>query len=886
MANLFIVESPGKVEKIQHILDDLYPNEFHVAASVGHVCDLPNNEIGFTYPAFVPKYEISQNKTRVVSDLKKLAKNADMVFLATDLDREGEAIAFHLKRILGLSDDEYIRVKYNAIDKSTIDNALQNGEELDMGMVASQETRRFLDRMIGFYLYEPISNALKGKYPVGRVQSAVLCILCDLEDLLKNFSSHEHYNLEVNTKTGWTAKWDFSTLLSKDQKDEFGNQWLEKSSITELKNAIDHKDLTITKVETKPSNRNAPAPFITVDLQAAAAARLGLDLKQTMEAAQKLYEGGYITYHRTDAAVISSEGMQLLEAFAQTEGITITANKAKSREGAQEAHECIRPSDFFKMEAGETEVQKKLYRLIWLRTVASQMPPAEYEVKTVVATYKDVGLTIDGALRTQDVDFKASSRVLKEDGWLGLLKTYSIDENGLEYMEGEEDSVKEPEHTLPSDIEVGQLHNVISSKILATKTKPRSRYTTSSLVKFLEKCGIGRPSTYQSIIERLISHQYIKIVKKKIEVTPHGMNLIGNIRGKFSFVDPVYTKNIEEVLDQIAESVINYKQELQRFHEELDQQQSTFTDTWLQKMPVYTCINCGEGRMLPKVGTNKDKTSSVYWSCNACKSAAPNRTTDGQDEPGKPTVREPTSHQCGCGKTLVQVTTDKSIFFECSQRAFVDGTCNNTYRSTTSEGECLPDYEDYRRNHTYKCQAENCGGWLREMQGISQKNNKPYHFFSCEKTNPLLKSKRCKTSILEVMPDGSPNYEPKFQQIKTEHLCLCKKPLTFNKFRESLGVYKEYYKCESSTCKRYFEMLPDGSPDILFTNSRTGSTAKCFECGQEMIQSVYNSKTGKKCKWDCLSCGAYGYDNNGEPVKPTDKTKSKAKTSAKSKAKN
>lgn len=225
MSSLFIVESPGKVEKIQHILDDLYPHEFVVRASVGHVCDLPNHEIGFSYPAFVPKYEISQNKTRVVQELRQAAKNADTVFLATDLDREGEAIAYHLKRILNLSDDQYIRVKYNAIDKTTIANALQNGEELDQGMVASQETRRFLDRMIGFYLYEPISNILKGKFPVGRVQSAVLVVLGDLEDLLKNFKSHEHYNLEVTLKQGWAAKWDFSKWLNPEMKDVHNNQW-------------------------------------------------------------------------------------------------------------------------------------------------------------------------------------------------------------------------------------------------------------------------------------------------------------------------------------------------------------------------------------------------------------------------------------------------------------------------------------------------------------------------------------------------------------------------------------------------------------------------------------------------------------------------------------
>ena len=885
MSSLFIVESPGKVEKIQHILDDLYPHEFVVRASVGHVCDLPNHEIGFSYPAFVPKYEISQNKTRVVQELRQAAKNADTVFLATDLDREGEAIAYHLKRILNLSDDQYIRVKYNAIDKTTIANALQNGEELDQGMVASQETRRFLDRMIGFYLYEPISNILKGKFPVGRVQSAVLVVLGDLEDLLKNFKSHEHYNLEVTLKQGWAAKWDFSKWLNPEMKDVHNNQWLDKASITRLQSEIDKKDLTITSVETKPSFRSAPAPFITVDLQAAAAARLGLDLKQTMEAAQKLYEGGYITYHRTDAAVISPEGMQALEAFGEREGIAIIGNKAKSRDGAQEAHECIRPSDFFTFEAGEDKVQKDLYRLIWLRTVASQMAPAEYEVKSVVGVYKDVTLNVDGESITKDAEFKASSRILKEDGWLGLLKTYSIDENALEYVDGEEDSEKEPEHTLPMDIEVGQNHNVIAGKVIATKTKPRSRYTVPSLVKLLEKKGIGRPSTYQSIFERLIKHGYIKLVKKKIEVTPHGLTLIQNIRGKFSFADPLYTKEIEETLDLIATGDADYKQELQKFHLGIESELGQFSKHWLDSFPVYKCNNCDDGRMLPKIGTNRDKTTSVYWSCNSCKSSAPNRNVDGKDEPGKPTVRESTAHLCLCGKTLTQVTTDKSVFFECSQRAFVDGTCKETYRSTNDEsGNLVPDFDEYRRNHTYKCQLEGCGGWLRELKGISTSSGKPYHFFSCEKSNPNLKGKKCKSGPLEVFPDGSPNYEPRFQVTKTEYPCICKKPLVHTKYRKEPGVYEERYSCEAASCKRYFDILPDGSPDTQLTKSRTGNEAKCFECGQTMIQSAFNLRGERKFKWDCFSCGASGYDNNGEPVQRGKKKAKSKSTSTKAKS--
>jgi len=880
MSNLFIVEAPGKVDKVQSILDSIYPNEFHVTASKGHVCDLPPNDVGFSYPHFSPKYEIYKDKVKVVSELKRLAKNSDMVFLATDLDREGEAIAYHLKRILGLDDESYIRVKYNEISKEGIQNALQNGEELDMFKVASQETRRFLDRMIGYYLFGPISNVLRGKYPVGRVQSAVLLILCDLENLLKSFTSHEHYNLEVSLKAGWVAKWDFSKWLTEDQKAENGNQWLDKASITKLQEIVDKKELSITSVETKPSSRKAPAPFITVDLQAAAASRLGLELKETMEAAQKLYEAGYITYHRTDSLTIAQNGMDNLMAFAQKENIPISPTKAKSREGAQEAHECIRPTDFFVTEAGDTQNQKDLYRLIWLRTIASQMPPAEYEVKTVIGTYKDVTLTIDGVDTTNNADFKASSRVLKVDGWLGLLKTFNIDDSALEYVEGEEDADKEPEHKLPSDIEVGQQHPIVGAQTNPTKTKPRSRYTSASLVKFLERKGIGRPSTYESIISRLIAHGYIKIVKKKIEVTPHGMTLIQNIRGKFSFVDQLYTKGIESVLDQIAEGEVNYKQELQKFHLELEEQKNAFTQTWLDSFPLYTCESCGQGRMLPKTGTKKDNSVSVYWSCDACKSSAPNKVVDGQDVPGKPTVREPTAFTCiCCEKPLTKVIGDSYVSFECSQLALVNSTCEARYKSTPDQnGELVPDYEDYKRNHTYHCQVENCGGWLREMKGTSETTKKPYHFFVCEKSNPRLKTKKCKSGPLEVMPDGTPNYEPRFQKHKTDHLCICKKPLFHTKYRKEPGVYDERFSCESASCKRQFDVLPNGVPDTQLTLSRTGNVGKCFSCGHDMYQSAFTYQGARKFKWDCFSCGAKGYDNNGEPVKPSDK-KGKSKSS-------
>lgn len=885
--NLFIVESPGKVEKIQGFLDSKWPNSFKVAASVGHVCDLPKNDVGFTAPNFSPRYEISPDKTRVVNDLKRLAKNAEMVFLATDLDREGEAIAYHLKRILNLSDDGYVRLKYNSITKDEILKSFDNGVELDMDMVAAQETRRFLDRMIGYYLYTPVSSALLGKFPVGRGQSSALKILGDHEKKMRDFKSHQHYNIEVAFNAGWSSKWDFSNWFTQDQKDEKVNQWLEKSSVDSLIKEVKGKDAIIEKVENKESLTNAPPPFITVTLQAVAASnKLGFDIKKTMQVAQKLYEGGHITYHRTDATVIAPEGMDNLRTFAETQGIEIVGNKAKVDANAQEAHECIRPTHFEVLNAGDDEDERNLYKLIWLRTVASQMAPATYNVKSVLSVVKDVVVVVDGQKVTNDAYFKASMRTLKTDGWLSLLKTYQIDSDSVDYDEGADEAPKDENIIIPADIAVGETHNIVNASVITTKTKAKGRFTMASLVSTLKRVGIGRPATYVSLCERLIDHGYIKIDnKKRILVTDHGMKLIEGIENKFSFVNPHYTKGIETVLDGIASGDLNYIEELNTFHGSLDKEKKDFVNNWLANIPMHNCKSCSDGRMLPQNGIGRDKKPQIYWRCNnspACGTSCPNKVVNGQNEPGIPTQRVPTTFECSnCSRPLIQIIGDGFNSFTCSQTALENPDCHASYKSIEIDGVLEPNYELYKRNHTHHCPAEGCEGWLMEIKGVKQETGNAYHFFSCERTNKFYKGKKCKSGILDLNPDGTPNPEPRRQETKTEHPCICGKPLTHIKYRKEEGVYNIYYKCEVAKCKRNFDELPEGGPDTQMIESRTGKQAKCFSCGNDMIQRVVTFKGERSYRWDCYSCGQLAFDRAGEPSNPADapkKSKAKAKT--------
>ena len=378
MFDLVIVESPNKIKKIQKFLGD----SFKVSASVGHFRDLPLRRMGVEAPNFVPDYEVSEDKKKVVSNLKKLIQQANMVYLATDLDREGEAIAWHLREVL--KPKKYRRIKFNEITKKALTEAISKAGDIDMMLVAAQEARRVLDRIVG-YTVSPLLTELSGagvNLSAGRVQSAALLLLVEREQAITSFVSVDHYKLKVSfpwpgKQAVWTAEWQHKALqaaMGVEQTDLFTHA----AYLQSLADAIKGQPaFMVYKLESREEDRKAPAPFTTSTLQQAASVKLGMDVDQTMKKAQALFEAGLITYHRTDSPNLSEESAQEIRAWLTGKGHAVPAarNTWASKADAQEAHEAIRPTaiDITPSDFAPDSDEMKLYKLIWLRAVASHL---------------------------------------------------------------------------------------------------------------------------------------------------------------------------------------------------------------------------------------------------------------------------------------------------------------------------------------------------------------------------------------------------------------------------------------------------------------------------------------------------------------------------------
>ena len=467
-AKLLILESPGKVKKVQEILGP----GWKVAASVGHVRDLPVKEMGVAAPDFKPRYIPTDRGKDVLSRLAGMVKSAEEVFLATDPDREGEAIAWHLQEALKLKNAK--RVTYTEITEAAICAALSNTRSINMALVAAQEGRRVLDRFCGYMVSGPLSNATGEKLSTGRVQSPAVRLVVDREKEIKSFSSTTHYGAELtfenvdNITDGWKA-----SLLVKPWIEE-GQEYLLNKVLAEKAAALrsmDVLDCTESESRTAP-----PAPFTTSTLQQVASSSLKFGPKQTMQLAQRLYEQGSITYMRTDSPNLSQEAIQAIRAYCETKGwpLVETPRKWKSKEGAQEAHEAIRPTHIEIEEAGETEDEKALYRLIRLRSLACQLEDAVFAVRTL-----QLGTDMDG----RQALFEAKGRTLVSQGW----KVLAVSENDAD--EGE----KEPENPVPA-MKPGTKATALTGVVTTKRTKPASRFTEASLMA-LNTSGVSLVSS-------------------------------------------------------------------------------------------------------------------------------------------------------------------------------------------------------------------------------------------------------------------------------------------------------------------------------------------------------------------------------------------------------
>ncbi|EIO5870112.1 type I DNA topoisomerase [Vibrio parahaemolyticus] len=570
--SLVIVESPAKAKTINKYLG----KDFIVKSSVGHVRDLPTagqstgekkaaaistkgmsaeekarvkkekdrkaliKKMGINpYHDWEANYQILPGKEKVVSELQKLAKDADCVYLATDLDREGEAIAWHLREIIGGDEERYKRVVFNEITKNAIQQAFQTPGELNMDGVNAQQARRFMDRVVGFMVSPLLWKKVARGLSAGRVQSVAVKLLVEREREINAFVPEEFWDIHANTKT--KDKSDFKLLVA--QKDGVAfkpvNETETKAAISVLENA----SYEVCKREDRPTKSKPSAPYITSTLQQAASTRLGYGVKKTMMLAQRLYEAGYITYMRTDSTNLSAEAVDAVRDFIGSEfGDKYLPAKPLtygSKEGAQEAHEAIRPSDVsVKAEdlQGADADAHKLYSLIWNQFVACQMTPAEYDSTTI-------------SVKAAEYTLKAKGRILKFDGWTRVQRPMGKNEDTI----------------LPAV----QLGDKLSLESLDPKqhfTKPPARFTEAALVKELEKRGIGRPSTYASIISTIQDRGYVKVDQRRFYAEKMGEIVTDRLDDSFNdLMNYDFTARMEQKLDQIAEGEVNWKAVLDNF---------------------------------------------------------------------------------------------------------------------------------------------------------------------------------------------------------------------------------------------------------------------------------------------------------------------------------
>lgn len=592
-AKLLILESSGKVKKVQEILGP----GWKVAASVGHVRDLPVKEMGVAAPNFKPQYIPTDRGKDVLSRLAGMVKNAEEVFLASDPDREGEAIAWHLQEALKLKNAK--RVTYTEITESAIRAALSAPRSIDMALVAAQEGRRVLDRFCGYMVSGPLSNAAGEKLSAGRVQSPAVRLVVDREKEIKAFSSTTHYGAELtfenvdNITDGWKA----ALLVKPWLPDSVGGQeYLLDKSLAEKAAAL--RTLDVLDCKESESRTAPPAPFTTSTMQQAASSSLKFTPKQTMQLAQRLYEQGMITYHRTDSPNLSQEAVHAIRAYCEAKGwpLVETPRKWKSKEGAQEAHEAIRCTHIEVEKAGETADEKALYQLIRLRSLVCQLEDAVYAIRTL-----HLGADMNG----KQTLFEAKGRTLLSQGW----KVLADQEDGP-CAEGE-GSEEEPLNPVPT-MKPGTKATALTGTVTTKKTKPASRFTEASLIRELEKRGIGRPSTYAAIIDTISSRKYVTTEKRFLVPTPLGEKIISGLYGHFSFIEYDFTRTMEQSLDDIAEGKAEYRAVIASAHDQLSREVQEFA-----KATGKVCEKCGKPMVHRVKKPGKDgKGGYDFWGCS------------------------------------------------------------------------------------------------------------------------------------------------------------------------------------------------------------------------------------------------------------------------------
>ena len=687
--NLIIVESPAKAKTIKNFLG----KDYEVIASKGHIRDLPKSRFGITVDEetneLVPKYSVAKENAATVKEIKELAKKADTIYIATDEDREGEAIGWHIAHAIKKDPEELPRIVFHEITSSAIKHALESARKIDMDMVNAQQARRLLDRVVGYKLSPLLASKIQKGLSGGRVQSSTLKLVVDREREIKAFIPVEYWTIDTSFKK------DIEANLISHKGDKISKMSIENEvQAKSIETSVNGDDFTISKIETKQRKSSTPPPFMTSTLQQTASSKLGFTPKKTMMVAQTLYEGvktpdgtsGVITYMRTDSLNLASEAVYAVRGIIENRyGAKYLPKEPKTynkkSKGAQEAHEAIRPTMLhFTPEVAQSFLKAdeiKLYRLIYERFMACQMEDAQFEQQSII-------------FKGNENEYRASGRKLIFDGFYAVTGTEDKDKLLPALKEGEKaelQSVKPEQHF----------------------TEPPSRYSEASLIKKLESEGVGRPSTYAPTVATLSSRTYVNIEKKQIVPTEMAFTVTEILEKNFAnIVDISFTANMEEELDEVSEGNVNWQKLLSDFYfpfmEQIAEGKENIVSLKLAKPLGRTCPKCGESELLLRSGR--------FGNFIACSGFPKCKYTEQVDEEGNPAPKQEnlSDEKCDkCGKDMVIKNGRNGQFLACSDYPDCKNTKSINVEEKVSETPC-PD----------------CGG------KISLKNSRRGPFWGCE----------------------------------------------------------------------------------------------------------------------------------------------------------
>ncbi len=632
MTKLVIVESPSKAKTIKKYLG----KDFEVIASQGHIIDLPASKMGVDLDNdFKPEYKTMKGKAKIIKEIKDMAKNADVIYLATDPDREGEAIAWHLKNLLNIKDDEKCRIEFNEITKNAVKKAVEKPREINQDLVDAQQARRILDRIVGYKLSPLLWKKVKKGTSAGRVQSVALKLIVDKEREIRNFIPEDYYLMYAKLQRSEDI------VLAKFYGDINGKIELkDKKQVDSIIKKIDNKEYKIIDIKKSERRKNPPFPFTTSSMQQEASRKLGFGVKKTMMVAQRLYEAGYITYMRTDSIRLSDDARKMAKEYInKTFGSKYYLEREfKAKGNAQDAHEAIRPTHLdATITMGKDE--EKLYNLILNRFLASQMAIAIYDTTKIRVNVEDYIFHINGS-------------VIKFDGFMKL------------YIEGKDDKVKTKEEAEDDDDEIKVLPEFKIGEILKQKelkadkktTEPPARYTEASLVKIMEEKGVGRPSTYAPTISTIEERYYIEKEGRYLKPTQLGEIVNKLLEDNFKdIVDVKFTADMENKLDDIADSKENYVEMLKDFYKPFNENLLKVQDK-IEKVKIpeeetdVICEKCGRKMVIKQGRFGKFLACPGYPECQNIK-------------PYVESIDIPCP-ECG-GKVLIKRTKTRRPFYVC-----------------------------------------------------------------------------------------------------------------------------------------------------------------------------------------------------------------------------